>query len=109
MDQYIATAMSRILTLTDIKEMAHEDVQSVRDFCDAFSKRVAVRYLQDDLSWEQGDAVMNHLFNLMISHSGNRVPDFAWEVYLAFDAGEYMEPGGDATTRPLINKLQGDA
>jgi hypothetical protein len=41
----------------------------------------------------------------MVQHCGDRVPDYAWEVYLAFDAGECHGPGGDAITRPFIEAI----
>jgi hypothetical protein len=51
------------------------------------------------------DAAANHIFNLMIQHCGDRVPVYAWEVYLAFDVGECTALGGDAITRPLIEDI----
>lgn len=47
----------------------------------------------------------NHIFLLMVRDCGDRVPDYAWDVYLAFDAGECTAPGGDATTKPLIEQI----
>lgn len=79
--------------------------ERVRAFCDAFSRRLIEFYLGGQLSWVQADAAANNIYELMVKDCGDRVPDYAWEVYLAFDAGESTSPGEDATTRPFIEAI----
>ena len=61
--------------------------------------------MKGDLAWADADVAMNHLSTLMMRHCGERLPDYGWSVYLAFDAGEYQRPGGDAVTKPLLAAL----
>lgn len=98
MDAHIARAVERRLTIEDV---GGGDVGA---FCDAFACRVVERYLAGDLPWPDGDMAMNNIFSL-ITRDAVSHPDYAWQVYLAFDAGEYVAPGGDAVTRPMILAL----
>jgi hypothetical protein len=69
------------------------------------ARRLVELYLSGSLTWEQAATAANHIYLLMVRECGDRVPDYAWDVYLAFDAGECIAPGGDATTRPLIEQI----
>jgi len=104
-DEKINTALTRSLALDDVGLTTPE---AARAFCDEFARRVASRYLADELSWPDGDQVMNNIFPLMTMECGSVLPEFAWDVYLAFDAGE-IAPGGDAVTRPLLVKALADS
>lgn len=76
---------------------------SIGDVLDRFARVVAQRYLQGQCCWEVGDTAANHLFAFAMSANGGELSPFAWEVFLAFDAGEYP-PGPDyeARTRALL-------
>jgi hypothetical protein len=104
-DSLLATATERPLELADLNLGDTPSPQDVRAFCDSFARLLVDQYLRRDLPWTDADTAANHIFNLMIQHCGDRVPDHAWEVYLAFDAGECTPPGGDAITRPLIEEV----
>lgn len=82
-DQYLAP-----LTLHDAGLTDAESRDTVRDWCDSYAGRLAERYLSGDVNWTHADYAANRLYDLMIRHSGGRVPDYAWDVYLAFDGGE---------------------
>ena len=105
MDTLISNAVERPLTVDDVEPQRSTLGCSLGNLCDAFARRVVERYLRGDLLWSDADAAMNHIFTLMTRHCGERVPDYGWSVYLAFDAGEYQKPGGDAVTRPLLAGL----
>ena len=60
------------------------------EFCDLFSKRVAHEFAADRLTFEIGDAAMNRLYSFAGRSSGGNIPSYTWDVFLAFDAGEYF-------------------
>ena len=106
LDQCIDFALERPLWLDDLELGSDPPAEAVKAFCDAFAYRLVERYFAGELSWSDADAVANHYFNLMIQHCGTRMPDYAWDVYLAFDEGEFGDPGGDAFTRPRLMEIQ---
>ncbi|MEJ1961166.1 MAG: hypothetical protein WDO56_06345 [Gammaproteobacteria bacterium] len=105
MNLLISAAIARPLQLADLNLTGTSPPQEVRAFCDSFARLLVQRYLTGDLSWSDADAAANHIFDLMVQHCGDRTPDLAWDVYLAFDAGECTAPGGDAVTRPLVEGI----
>lgn len=105
MDALISVAIRRVLQIPDLGLDVEKSPERVRAFCDGFARRLVELYLSRHLTWADADAAANNIFSLMVEECGERVPDYAWEVYLAFDAGECTEPGGDATTRPLVEAI----
>ena len=59
-------------------------------FSGAFARTVARLYVSGHISFEQGDNAIGwlHHYSLMGPHGG-LLDEFAWQVYRAFDAGEY--------------------
>jgi hypothetical protein len=106
MDQHIDLARQRPLTIGDLGLGVNPQADSVKAFCDAFAQRLVERYVSKDLSWSDADAVANHYFNLMIKHCGTRMPDYAWDVYLAFDEAEIDGRGDPFTLRRLSEIAQ---
>lgn len=85
---------------------------SREEFCDAFSRRVAHECAASRLSFEVGDAAMNRLFAFAYLGTDNILPEYSWDVFLAFDDGEYAhrEDADDVDpeikyTRPQINEI----
>jgi hypothetical protein len=104
-DRHIDLARERPITIDDVGLGANPQVESVRAFCDAFAQRLVDRYVAGDLSWPDADAVANHYYGLMIQHCGRQMPNYAWDVYLAFDEAE-IDDRGDAFTRPRLAEIQ---
>ncbi|WP_111267832.1 hypothetical protein [Marilutibacter maris] len=83
-------------------------------FCDRFSRRVADTYLARVLSYDDADRAMNGLYAYCHHLDTDRgMPDYAWAVFTAFEAGEYVHEGDGPDThadekyvRPLLLKLQ---
>lgn len=105
MNSLLATAIARPLKLADLDLGEASSPEDVRAFCDSFAYALVDRYLRGDLPWTDADIAANHIYELMIQHCGDRVPDYAWDVYLAFDVAECTSPGGDTITRPLIEDI----
>ncbi len=86
------------------------------DFCLAFSKRVAKRYLDGELDFKTADMAMNWLFAYCyaMDNSAGEMPILAREIYDAFDSGEFFHPGDSASvdpeqkyTFPLLKEIVG--
>ena len=81
-------------------------------FCDLFSRRVAHEFAANRLSFEAADAAMNRLYSFGLRNSDSVIPPYTWDVYLAFDAGEYIrredsesvDPAGKYT-RPQVLEI----
>ena len=76
----------------------------------AFARYLAVAFHKGSLPFAFCDAVMNDLEAVILNANDVR-PDFFWQVYLAFDGGEYARPGKpdedpvEAYTRPQIASI----
>jgi len=68
---------------------------------DHISSQIAERYLSGEISFTYADSVLNGLFEIILQGSDGRMAsDLAWEIYLAFDAGEYNHHGDGPETDP---------
>jgi hypothetical protein len=104
LDELVMLAMTKgkAPSISTINEFCAQEGIALDRFFDRFAERVANRYLAGDIEWGQGDLAMNFA-SARIIHSGATAP-YAWEVYLAFDAGE-INPG-PAITKPLLEKAE---
>ena len=110
-DDLIRIASERSPRLDEIEAAAGNAQLTVVRLYDAFAKRVATRYLRGDLSYTDGDAAMNSLFGYAYPGGGPEFDHLAWQVYCAFDQGEYLHVGepvesqGEAKTRELLANI----
>ena len=104
MDSSLEISGQRMLTLKDIGLSFASTPDAVRNRCDVIAAELARRYLAGSLSWLEADIRANNLYDLMFVHCGSRVPEFAWDVFLAFDEGE-VDDRGDSHTRPRVTEL----
>ena len=79
-------------------------------FSEQFARRVALSYQQRTMPWLDADTAMNNLHaQAMLRAEHTRLSDFAFAVYLAFDAAEYHPKmphlSSDEISRPLIDTL----
>jgi hypothetical protein len=98
----------------DVESFCAAEGISPDDLYNRIALIVAERFDRGTLSYEDGDAVMNAIFILMM-HGENPMESVepAWSIYLAFDAGEHPH-GGSATpvesfTQPQIRNILNDA
>jgi hypothetical protein len=101
----LTIAASRMLSLADVGLTEQSQPQQVRECCDQLALQLARQYLAGELTWVEADRIANHLYELMILHATEGVPEYAWDVFLAFDEGE-IDDAGDAFTRPRVLSLQ---
>jgi len=80
---------------------------SATDFCDHFAKEVARAYLAEELSWLDADTAMNSLSGYFFGLPKEiPFPDYAFGVFLAFDAGEVLEaPENERVTKEQLVAL----
>ncbi len=80
------------------------------DFFNSISLEIARRYHGGLLNFEVCDSIMNDLWRIILRDikAGARVPDPFFDIYLAFDAGEYHRTADKSDdpefdfTRPMI-------
>ena len=93
-----------------------ETGSSKEQLCDAVAAELALRFSEDSFSYNFCDDLANVMFGWLVSGFGDstttEIPDFFFNVYLAFDEGEYRHPGDGEDvdpevkyTRPLIAEI----
>lgn len=109
LDQLIAACSSDEATA---EIFASDALQDHAEFCNSFSRRIAHEYYADRLSFMAANRAMNRLHTYSYVTQDLGMPDYSWEVYLAFDAGEYRhsEDADDVSsegkyTRPAIQAI----
>lgn len=114
LDEAISVSADRDLLLDEIQALVSSQGSSSEAALNALSIDIARRYMNDDLSFELADSLMNLLWAFTIECE-DRIPSVLYSVYEAFDAGEYHHredaPGVDAEkkyTRPQIALILGN-
>ncbi|HEV8694545.1 MAG TPA: hypothetical protein VGQ93_10260 [Lysobacter sp.] len=112
LDQLIRTCGAQPIAERDADAIRNQAGWSREHFCDEFSRRVAHGYAIGRLSYAVADAAMNRLYVFGYGNEDGVLPTYSWDVYRAFDDGEYRHYG-DAEdvdpeqkyTRPQILEL----
>jgi hypothetical protein len=99
-----------LLTDADVEEWSGQVGLDRSGLYDALALRLALGFHGNSFDFEFCDAVVNELHGVITLRNEERPPLF-WDVFLAFDAGEFY-PNGDRTidpveayTRPEIEKI----
>ncbi len=86
-----------------------------QEFCDAFARRVAVRYLEGSLGFGAADAAINNLYCYALRPPELEPGPYMLSIYRAFDDGEYAHPGDSPSissearyTRPQLLAIVAD-
>ncbi|BBB61848.1 hypothetical protein UNDKW_3575 [Undibacterium sp. KW1] len=85
-------------------------------FFNQFSLEVARGFHEQRYTYEDCDAVMNHLFNIMTTapffDTEINIPEPAFSIFLTFDSGEYHHPHDlphenpiEKHTRPGVSEI----
>ncbi|ATU92262.1 hypothetical protein [Phyllobacterium zundukense] len=99
-----------ILTNFDILKWTASAGIPRQDLYDQLAIELARGFYASELSFEFCDAVVNEIHSVIIFKNEQR-PRFFWEIYLAFDSGEYYHDGNrdehpvEAYTRPKIERI----
>lgn len=98
-------------------DFASSQKLSLVDFVNSFSLALAKGYQDQRYDFEFSDGAANWLFGFMtdevfLSSNNNALPSPAYDVYLAFDEGEYHHKGDaedvlaeEKYTKPRINEI----
>src|SRR5690349_669843 len=113
MRPYIASAIagSPKALATDVVTAACASLGiSQTEFCDCFAKQVVREYTDGELPWRDAEVAMNALsgFFFLQLPNGAGFPDYAFGVFLAFDAGE-TEADPEPVTKAHLERLHAEA
>ena len=102
--------LDRHLTEADVERWSSKCDRPRSQLFDEIAKRLAIGYNSSDLSFDFCDMVVNDLAGPVTNTSGPG-PQVFWEVYWAFDEGEYYhgenqnEEPEEVYTRPMIARI----
>jgi hypothetical protein len=116
MNQLLGASMN-IEELANIAESADSIENEIKSYCERsgsqitdcinqLSLYIAKNYADGVLEYEFCDSVMNLLYGHMtddfvLKTCDNTLPEPAFSIYLAFDAGEYYHQGDDKSLDPV--------
>jgi hypothetical protein len=110
----IATAVEGPLPREALEQAAEALGLPLPDLFDQFAHTVAHDYLQGHSTWADADAAINELQGAVISFYPSLLDgrDLMWEVYLAFDEGEWdhanpLDLQGEELTTALLRRIEG--
>jgi hypothetical protein len=102
-----------VLSELDVERWSHSLGVPRSELYDQIALHLARGFHVSELAFTFCDAVVNDLHGV-ISFAGEHRPDLFWEVFLAFDAGEFY-PGNnrdedpvEVYTRPMIARIIND-
>lgn len=116
LQRLIDIALRQEVPVPELFALAEAASCAPNELLDQLSLHVARAFIEGALSFEHGDFIMNSVFaTLCASHypSGYcEMPELTYEVYLAFDCGEYRRPEDaesedpvEKYTRPMLLRL----
>ena len=79
--------LERSLQEAGLDSSALEPFAATQEYCDQVALLIARGYLEGQTPWLVADAAINHLYPVMLECP--EIPNCAWGIYKAFDAGEY--------------------
>ena len=92
----------------DASILHHE--KSAEDSANDVAALIVRNFREGSISWETADILANQLCGPMFECQ--ELPSYAWDVYLAFDAGEYHpdtpELTDDEVTVSVLNRIEND-
>jgi hypothetical protein len=104
------TSLTARLTEMNVQKWSAEYCVSRTVLYDQIALYLAYGFQKGELSFEFCDAVVNDIFAILMS-SKEEWPDLFWQVFLAFDEGEYYHGNNReqdpvaAYTRPQIARI----
>ena len=105
MRPYITSAIAsfpKVLAADVVLPACSQLAISPAQFCDYFAKEVTREYLAEELSWLDANAAMNALSGFFFAEV-SPIPDYAFGVFLAFDAGETQAEPEQITKEQLAS------
>lgn len=111
-DDFLKRVSQSPLTVADLEQAAVELQIDEFALCDMIARDVGEGYLSGKYSWEFGDVTMSNLSAIRLRNCDRELSEFAWQVFVAFDEGEYKHPGtpeldGEPRTRLMLEAILG--
>lgn len=106
-EQFFDKASQFKLEYDEVVTFTERHGLSLVDFVNAFALELAKGYRQQDYNFEFSDNAINWLFGFMTHDvfsstcTCEDLPSPAFDVYLAFDEGEYNHPSDSADVDPI--------
>ncbi|KAA9331597.1 hypothetical protein F0P96_15295 [Hymenobacter busanensis] len=112
-EKIIAELSHEILDTSQVSDILGNSKDFPMTLIENLSIETALKYWNEQLSYEAADYVMNNLYSFWVNNEyflqTYPFTDVAWECFQAFDAGEYYRANEDKGvspdikyTRPLI-------
>lgn len=97
----LSTAQRAELKLTDLLFYSRQLGLRPAELLNTLSIEAARRFILGEMSFEIGDDIMNGLFTVIVDLGmDEQMPQPAFNIYLAFDEGEYHHSGGSEHIKP---------
>ena len=101
----LSKAYDNSLSYEEAKEYAKENQQTLVEFANTFALYLAKSFDENSLDFEFCDGAMNWLHWFMLEEEfldscDNKLP-IAYDIYIAFDSGEYERSEDDETINPI--------
>ncbi|MGB0900043.1 MAG: hypothetical protein ACPGSN_12365 [Psychrobium sp.] len=101
-----------VIKKIDQYEISFEDFallsegDDLANFINSFSMTVAQQFMADNIDFDVADGAINYVWDFMINdvfgtQEGNSVPSPAYDIYDAFDMGEYHHSGDPKNVCPV--------
>jgi hypothetical protein len=108
-EDLIQAAANSSLDELVVREAVRVTRLSVEELFDVITESIVERFVRGECTWEFGNSVMRSLFEFaVLEPGGEKLGDYAFDVFNAFDQGEYPHPGepeelqGEVKTRDLL-------
>lgn len=116
LQRLIDIAQEQEVPVPDLLALAEQASCGTSELLDQLSLHVARAFVDGALPFERGDFIMNSVFGTLCASDFPSdyldMPDLTYEVYLAFDSGEYRRPEDapdvdpvEKYTRPMLLRL----
>ncbi|MFT0869602.1 hypothetical protein [Pseudomonas sp. CAM1A] len=97
----LSTAQRAELKLTDLLSYSRQLGLRPAELLNTLSIEAARRFILGEMSFEMGDDIMNGLFTVILDLGmDEQMPQPAFNIYLAFDEGEYQHSGDSEHIKP---------
>jgi hypothetical protein len=105
MNQILQTLSEQLLSGPEVAEILGNPEEFPAKKIEEYSIEVALRYWHKELSFEQGDLIMNNLYSFWVTDDKYVLKagfgEIAWECFEAFDSGEYLREEDNPESDPV--------
>ncbi len=109
--ELVEAGLSGIIEYSLLARVAQAASKTPPEMLDDFACYVAQTYAAGEMSFEDADAIMNSAYGVAVSNKfwaehDRTIPKAMFEVYEAFDAGEYYHRGDGKDVDPELKYTQ---